>query len=60
MSYFYFIRFICLVFILLCFVSWHRCPGAGEDAGAPRVGLSRLKWVAQVSEHSSIIPADVP
>ena len=27
-------------------VDWHRCPGAGEDAG-PRVGLSRLKLVAR-------------
>ena len=27
-------------------VDWRRCPEAGEDAGAPRVGLSRLKLVA--------------
>ena len=28
-------------------VDWRRCPEAGEDAGAPRVGLSRLKLVAK-------------
>ncbi len=28
-------------------VDWRRCPEASEDAGAPRVGLSRLKLVAQ-------------
>ena len=29
-------------------VDWRRCPKAGEDAGAPRVGLSRLKLVADI------------
>ena len=31
-------------------VDWRRCPEAGEDAGAPRVGLSRLKLVANPSD----------
>jgi len=29
-------------------VDWRWCPEAGEDAGAPRVGLSRLKLVAKM------------
>jgi len=28
-------------------VDWRRCPQAGEDAGALRVGLSHLKRVAR-------------
>ena len=32
-------------------VDWRRCPETGEDADAPRVGLSRFKWVARPEER---------
>ncbi len=34
-------------------VDWRRCPEAGEDASAPRVGLPRFKLVAKSCSFSN-------